>query len=90
MAENVAKNSAPLAIVTGAAGWLGQRLVQSLASGLPESEALRAIWRPRRVRALVLPGTDTSELRRILPEIEIVEGDIRNPTTGMGGMRAEG
>src|SRR5262245_5106941 len=68
-----------LAIVTGAAGWLGQRLVQALSSGLPDCEPLRSVWRPRRVRALVLPGTDSAELRRQAADLEIVEGDVRNP-----------
>src|SRR5262245_30930091 len=73
------QNGSSLAIVTGAAGWLGQRLVKALVSGLPDCEPLRAAWRPRQVRAFVLPGTDTSELLRWAPEIRVVEGDVRSP-----------
>jgi nucleoside-diphosphate-sugar epimerase len=66
---------APLAIVTGAPGWLGTALVRSLVRGLPEVEALASP--PRRVvRCFVHRGADPSELRAISPKVEIVEGDL--------------
>jgi nucleoside-diphosphate-sugar epimerase len=66
---------APLAIVTGAPGWLGTTLVRSLVKGLPEVEALAAPS-SRVVRCLVLRGADATELRAISPNLEIVEGDV--------------
>jgi len=66
---------APLAIVTGAPGWLGTTLVRSLVKGLPEVEALAAPS-DRVVRCLVLRGADATELRAISPKVEIVEGDV--------------
>lgn len=64
--------------VTGSLGWLGSRLVETLFRGLPEHEAL---GRPRadlHIRCLVLPGQDTSPLRKISDRIEVMTGDIQN------------
>ncbi|MDB6055279.1 MAG: NAD-dependent epimerase/dehydratase [Verrucomicrobiales bacterium] len=58
-------------LVTGAAGWLGLNLLQKI-SDLPPGS------RPRQVTCLVLPGQDTEAIRRILPSITIIEGDVRN------------
>ena len=66
-----------LVLVTGAAGWLGFRLVESLVRGLPEHEALREPQRDFRIRALVLSAQDTAALRKLPARIEIVIGDIR-------------
>jgi nucleoside-diphosphate-sugar epimerase len=68
--------TAPLAIVTGAPGWLGTALVRSLVQGLPEVPALAAPSPDRVVRCLVLRGVDASELRAVSPKVEIVEGDL--------------
>src|SRR5688572_26042880 len=68
-----------LAIVTGAPGWLGTRLVQALFSGIPERPELRPA--ARRVRCLVRPGLDTTELERVSSDVEIVRGDITRPET---------
>jgi len=68
-----------LVLVTGATGWLGSRLVESLVRGLPEPEALKQPHADLRIRCLVLPGQDTSALRKISDRIEIVTGDVRNP-----------
>ena len=67
-----------LVLVTGAAGWLGSRFVESLVRGLPEHPALREPNEALRIRALVLPGQNTSGLCKLSERIEIVEGDIRN------------
>lgn len=69
---------APIALVTGAAGWLGSRLVESLVRGLPDHPALREPNKELRIRCLVLPGQDASRLTKLSDRIEIVEGDIRN------------
>ena len=66
-------------LVTGANGWLGSRLVESLVRGLPEIETLRQPDTRARLRCLVLPGQDTAALEKISDRIEIVRGDIRIP-----------
>jgi nucleoside-diphosphate-sugar epimerase len=57
----------PVAVVTGAAGWLGQNLVRALA---PERE---------RVRCLVHDRDDAALLSVIGPSVDPVVGDVRNP-----------
>ncbi|HSY73864.1 MAG TPA: NAD(P)-dependent oxidoreductase [Dongiaceae bacterium] len=57
-------------LVTGANGWLGSRLAESL---LPE------IADGARIRCLVLPGQNTDSLKKISGQIETISGDIRNP-----------
>jgi nucleoside-diphosphate-sugar epimerase len=71
--------STELALVTGFPGWLGNRLVQHLHQGHPDLGQNGAAPRFSRVRALVLPGTDQAALRDRYPDIELVEGDIRDP-----------
>lgn len=68
--------SAPLCLVTGAPGWLGSRLVEVLRNGLPELPAAEA---GRRVRCLVMPGTPAAALATLPPDVELVEGDVRDP-----------
>ncbi len=66
-------------IVTGALGWLGVSLVEALAKGLPEHEALKEPRRDLKIRCLILPGQDGAALKRISERVEVVTGDIRNP-----------
>lgn len=68
----------PLALVTGAPGWLGTRLVEILMGGLPDVAALAAP-EPRPVRCLVLPGTSRAALDELPAGVELVEGDVRDP-----------
>ena len=68
--------TAPVALVTGAPGWLGTRLVETLVRGLPEVPSLATPLGERHVRCLVLRGSDTAALRKIGPKVEIVEGDL--------------
>jgi nucleoside-diphosphate-sugar epimerase len=65
-------------IVTGAAGWLGKRLVRLMAADGLEHTDLRGRFRDASVRCLVLPGQG-AELRSFGPRIEVLEGDLRNP-----------
>jgi nucleoside-diphosphate-sugar epimerase len=58
---------APAAVVTGAAGWLGQNLVRALA---PERE---------RVRCLVHESEQAPLLEVVAPSVETVVGDVRDP-----------
>jgi nucleoside-diphosphate-sugar epimerase len=73
--------SAATVVVTGAAGWLGQNLVRTLAGQ----------ERRRRIRCLVRDPGDASRLEVIDPRIEVVVGDVRDPSviddlfSGAGG-----
>lgn len=66
-------------IVTGALGWLGISLVQSLVKGLADHEALRQPRPDLRIRCLILPGQDAAQLQKISDRVEVLAGDIRNP-----------
>ncbi|MCU0785967.1 MAG: NAD(P)-dependent oxidoreductase [Verrucomicrobia bacterium] len=67
-----------LVLVTGAAGWLGSRLVESLVRGLPDHDALREPRPDLRIRVLLLPGQDATALRKLSDRVEIVTGNMRN------------
>lgn len=67
-----------LALVTGAPGWLGTRLVESLLRGLPEVPGLEKPLAAR-VRCLVQPAADAAELQSF--GAECVSGDL---ATGEG------
>jgi nucleoside-diphosphate-sugar epimerase len=66
-------------IVTGALGWLGVSLVESLVKGLKDHEALAEPRGDLRIRCLILPGQDGAALKKISEPIEVVSGDVRNP-----------
>ncbi len=71
-----------IAIVTGAPGWLGSRLVDCLLNGLMEVPGLEVVA-PRTVRVAKLPGADDSALRDLRAsgkDLEIIECDITNST----------
>src|SRR5262245_27472541 len=65
-----------LAVVTGAAGWLGSRLVGALVRGIPECDWLPSLKSQLRVRCLVMPGEDASLIEVLGDRVEIVRGDI--------------
>lgn len=67
-----------LVLVTGAAGWLGSRLVESLVRGLPEHEELKSPAVNLRIRIMLLPGQDAAPLKKISDRIEVVTGDVRS------------
>lgn len=59
----------PIAVVTGASGWLGQNLVRALA---PERE---------RVVCLVPSADDGARLELVSASVDVVVGDVRDPST---------
>jgi nucleoside-diphosphate-sugar epimerase len=64
-----------IALVTGAPGWAGSRLVRYLTTEEhPDWPSARPHSRYERVRCLVAPGADASEL----DGVEVVEGDLRD------------
>lgn len=67
-----------LALITGATGWLGTRLVRALVDGLPDLPVPAALDGTRHVRCLVQPHSDASTLHSISDRIELREGDLRD------------
>ena len=65
---------APLALITGANGWLGGRVVEALTTGLPDASAVNSDG--IKIRALVPAGENVAALRAA--GVEIVSGDIRD------------
>src|ERR1044071_1035320 len=76
--EKMTASANNLILVTGALGWLGTRLVESLVRGLPDHDALREPRSDTRVRCFILSGQDASLLQNLSPQIEIVTGDLRH------------
>jgi nucleoside-diphosphate-sugar epimerase len=71
--------SKPIALITGTPGWLGTRLTRVLAEGLEDVEQFREGDSDRTIRCLVLPGQETSALKKIKGKIELVTGDLTRP-----------
>lgn len=69
-----------LTLVTGASGWLGTRLVESLVHGLPEVPALAQPLPGRSVRCLVRTQAEAAALSAI-PGVVCVIGDLAAPET---------
>ena len=69
-------NDTPV-LITGACGWLGTQLVHSIRTGITDDERFPSDP-DRRIRCLVLPGSDTATLREA-GNVEIVEGDLTQP-----------
>ena len=61
------QSRAPNAVVTGAAGWLGQNLVRGL------------LGQRQRIRCLVQSPEEAPYLELLDPKIEVVVGDVRDP-----------
>ncbi|HEV7526499.1 MAG TPA: NAD(P)-dependent oxidoreductase [Acidimicrobiia bacterium] len=69
-AAATAPGASPTVVVTGAAGWLGQNLVRALAAQPGRN----------RIRCLVHEPGDAALLEVIDPRIEVVAGDVRDPS----------
>ncbi len=69
-----------LALVTGSTGWLGKRFSRLLAGRDFDHDALRDLPSDLRLRCLVLPGENAAELAAMGLHVEVMNGDIRNPT----------
>lgn len=67
-------------LVTGAAGWLGVRLTDTLLSGLPDAAGFPAPENVR-IRCLVLPGDDSAPLTALGDSVEIVTGDVTDSSS---------
>jgi nucleoside-diphosphate-sugar epimerase len=63
-----AQDRIQFALITGANGWLGKRLV-----GLFTAEGVR-------VRCLILPDENEASLLALEPSVEVIKGDLRNPS----------
>ncbi len=62
-------------LITGANGWLGLNLVNSLVSGEAEKWGIKT----DDLRCLTLSGSKQNDLRAIDKQMDIREGDLRNP-----------
>ena len=65
-------------LITGAPGWLGTRLVDTIVNGLPGMPSLTEPYAERRIRCFVLNGVNSEELRGFSPKVSVVEGDVRD------------
>src|SRR5262245_27215367 len=66
-------------LITGACGWLGKNLTRAVAERSLDIELLRQWPRGMRIRCLILPHEDPSNLGAISSQIEVVHGDVRKP-----------
>jgi nucleoside-diphosphate-sugar epimerase len=66
-----------LALVTGAPGWAGDRLVRALRDGHPDAPGERPLPAYDGIRCLVAPQADTGGLGG---DVDVVRGDLRDPT----------
>lgn len=65
-------------LITGATGWLGRGLLNTLLFGGAEFPGLRSIKERKPIRVFTLPGQWKSLPNDVINSIEIVEGDIRS------------
>ena len=66
-------------LITGASGWLGRNLIRAVAERSLDMDLFREWPRGLRIRCLILPNEDPSGLRSISSQIEVMQGDVRNP-----------
>jgi len=73
--------TAALALVTGATGWLGRRLVDVLVRGLHGPSEVGSMSGGRKVRCLALPGSDVSPLTSLGGDVRTVSGSVVDPSS---------
>jgi nucleoside-diphosphate-sugar epimerase len=66
-------------LITGAPGWLGNRLLYTLVSGNPEIPGIPAPDPNLKVRCLVKPGFQLPQLTNSNNQVEEIIGDLRDP-----------
>lgn len=64
-------------LITGASGWLGSNLVRAIAK--PDSLASQQLGRQPRIRCLIPAHENPGALKIISNQIEVSQGDVRNP-----------
>lgn len=69
----------PVVLVTGANGWLGRRLSRLIATRSIDHPITGELPANIRVRCLLLPDEDDSDLRAIGSNVEVVRGDVTKP-----------
>lgn len=69
----------PMALITGAPGWLGTRLTRLLVEGFEDGEKFREGNPDRLIRCLVLPNQDTLPIESIKGKVILIEGDLTRP-----------
>ncbi len=65
-------------LITGANGWLGKTLIDSLINGIKNCEGLKKPQRNLIIKCLVLPGEDVKIISNISKNVKIFTGDITN------------
>jgi nucleoside-diphosphate-sugar epimerase len=68
----------PVTLITGAPGWIGTRLVRTLAGEVPDAPGIDPDGPSRDLRCLVEPEADATRLNGC-GNVEIVRGDLRSP-----------
>jgi nucleoside-diphosphate-sugar epimerase len=69
----------PVALITGAPGWLGTRLTRVLAEGLEDGDRFKEGSPDRIIRCLVLPEQNLVPITSVKGKVEIIVGDLTRP-----------
>ncbi len=65
-------------LITGANGWLGKTLVNSLVNGIANSQNLENPQKNLTIKCMVMPDEDVGLLKSFSENISIVEGNLNN------------
>jgi nucleoside-diphosphate-sugar epimerase len=65
-------------VITGATGWLGQRLLGMLSGSLPIPDNVKNLDHPRSIKALVHESEEHQDSDALQTSIEFIRGDIRD------------
>jgi nucleoside-diphosphate-sugar epimerase len=66
-------------LITGASGWLGKNLTRAVAERSLDLDVLHELAPGLRIRCLILPNENPKELKTLGEQIDVMQGDIRNP-----------